>query len=550
MNRFTALAAAVAFGVTAPALLSAQEISHKQADNFANWLVVDGQHAKAAKLYADAFEEKATNAYGYQAAELYYYVKDYTRAAKFYLEIAEKSDDYPDARLKYAESLRRMGKLAEAHAAFKLVKLKYREADSAAVNRQVADALSGLDLANDELTRVDPTVFVDKLGGSINSLKNEIAPMMIGKSLVFSSDFDGTMRAYSSSRGREGWSQMRPAPELPIIEEGHLGGGSLVSEDRFVFSLCEQSMHMAQPAVACTIQEVTRRGGAWGEPKPVPGLINAEGQSAAHPFVFEEGGKEVMIFAADRPGGEGGLDLWRATRELKAGAPWGQPINLGKNVNTPGHEVTPFFNPETGVLSFASDGGVTLGGYDVVQVTRQGNGWTKRTNPGTPVNSSADDYYYREVAGEAKAYLASNRSEDLTQTSLSNEDIFVVTYDNPNIRTELAILDDHTGAPISDPTITVFVNPDGLRRKPMLAQRSINGTYSLMLPVDRDVTIAVERPYTDGAEVDLVIPYNERDGYALPSVRLRRTETADEGVEVVAGATDPATGAVMTAERQ
>ena len=206
-------------------------------------------------------------------------------------------------------------------------------------------------------------------------------------------------------------------------------------------------------------------------------------------------------------------------------------------MNTAGNEVTPFFNTETRVLSYATDGGVTLGGYDIVQVTaKEGlSTWGARKNPGTPINASGDDYHYREVVGESRAYLASNRSEDLTKTNLSNEDIFAVTYDNPNIKVELAILDDHTGSPISDPTVTISVNPDGLQRKPLLAQRSINGTYSILLPVDRDIDIDVKRPYCDDAAVSLVIPAGERDGYKIPAVRLRRSEVADGETPVVAG---------------
>ena len=560
MTRLSKIAV-LALGLTAPALAGAQEISHKQADNFANWLVVDGQHAKAAGLYADAFKEKATNSYGYQAAELYFYVKDYAKAAEFYKAVLQATTSYPDAPLKYARSLKRMGQYVEAREAFTRYRKAYTGTDTAAVRARIDQEVQGIDLAEKEMTRVDPTVFVDKLGGSINSMKNEIAPMLVGNSIVFVSDFDGTMRAYSSTKGREGWSQMRPAPELPVLDNGvgHIGGGTLVTPDRYVFSLCAQAQHMAQPAVACQIVQSIRRGGAWGAPKPVTGPINAEGSTAAQPFIFTEGDTEIMIFASDRPNGQGGMDLWRAERSTATeGSPWGAPVNLGPQVNTAGNEVTPFFNTETRVLSYATDGGVTLGGYDIVHATAKDGGlasWGPRKNPGTPINSGGDDYHYVEVVGKSRAYLSSNRSEDLAKTALSNEDIFVVTYDNPNITTELSILDDVTGLPISDPTITVKLNPDGLQRKPLLAQRSLNGTYSLMLPVDRDIKIEIERPYCEGATVDLVIPVGERDGYAIPAVRLRRAEVGEGQVPVVAGLRDaggatPAKADVMTANGQ
>ena len=530
---------ALALAAIAPGQVQAQEISHKQADNFANWLVVDGQHAKAAGLYADAFKEKATNSYGYQAAELYFYVKDYAKAADFYKLVLKATTEYPDAPTKYAQSLKRMGLYSEAKEAYTKYKKAYMQPDSAAVRARFDEQIKGIEFAEKELKRVDPTVFVDKLGGSVNSMKNEIAPMLMGNSLVFVSDFDGTMRAYSSTKGREGWSQMRPAPELPVLDKGHIGGGTLVTPDRFVFSMCPQAQHMAQPAVSCQIVQSTRRGGTWGAPTPVLGPINAEGSTAAQPFIFREGDKEIMIYASDRPNGQGGMDLWRTERSTTAdNSPWGVPVNLGPGINTSGNDVTPFFNTETRVLSYATDGGVTLGGYDIVHATAKDGSlanWGPRKNPGTPINSTADDYFYQEVVGQSRAYLSSNRSSDLSKTNLSNEDIFVVTYDNPNIDVELAILDDVTGLPISDPTITVLLNPDGLQRKPLLAQRSINGTYSLTLPVDRDINIGVERPYCEGATVDLIIPTGERDGYKIQSVRLRRTDVAEGDVPVVAG---------------
>ncbi len=517
--------------------IQAQDISHKQADDFADWLVADGQFSKAAGLYADAFKEKSRNVYAYKAAELYFAVKDYSKAAKYYEAAAKNSTDHPDARLKYARSLKQMCKYEDALTQFNNFSNEYVAEDSAAVRASVKFDIEGTELAIAELERVDPTVFVDRLGQSINGMKNEIAPTIsTDGSMNFISDFDGTMRVYSSAKGRNGWSQMRPAKDFPVLEEGHIGGVTFASDDRIYVSICDQTQNMIQPAVACQINVITRMGNTWGAPKPVKGNINVEGSSSAQPFVFEEDGKEVMLFASNRPNGYGGMDLWRTERSLDTdNSVFATPINLGTSVNGGGDEVTPFFNTETRVLSYSSNGGVTLGGYDVFHSTTKDNlkSWTKAINPGTPVNSTADDYHYMEVEGSSTAFLSSNRMEDMEATHFVNDDVYEVTYDNPNVTIEFAVLDDKTGLPVSDPTINVQLNPDGRKLKPLTIRRSIDGYFSLTLPVDRDVVIDVTRPYFDDSNTTLYIPVGETDGYEVKPFRLERTRVKKDDILVV-----------------
>ena len=46
------------------------------------------------------------------------------------------------------------------------------------------------------------------------------------------------------------------------------------------------------------------------------------------------------MFSSNRPGGQGGQDIWVATRENGADT-WSQPVNLGTNVNTNASESRP-----------------------------------------------------------------------------------------------------------------------------------------------------------------------------------------------------------------
>ena len=531
------------------AAVHAQEIDHKQADDFAAWLVDDGQHGKAAGLYADAYKEKSRAVYAYEAATLYFAVKDYAKAAKFYQAIAGNSD-FPDARRMLARAQKNMADYETAKANFIAFNEKYVAEDSAAVRASVREEIKGIDFAIAEQERVDPTIFVDRFGSSMNSMKNEVSPMAIGsKTIAFLSDFDGTMRAYSSTKGRNGYSQMAPAEEMPVIEEGQISGGTLVTPDLFYFSLCPQSQLMTQPATAkCVMHSATRRGGTWGEPKPLPGNINVEGSSAVQPFVFREGNKEIMLFASDRDGTMGGMDIWKAEREVSGEVTvFGTPKNLGSKVNGPGNEVTPFYNPETKQLSFSSDRGTVIGGYDVFQATTKDDlkSWTAATNPGTPVNSSGDDYYYREVVGTSRAFISSNRSAKPGVTNLTNDELFEVSYDNKNITVNMLIVEDGNGQALTDATLRVSVDPDGMQLKPLIARRSLDGTFELTLPVDRDLVVNLDRPYFNDKEVTVYIPQDEADGYEVESIRLHRAPVGPDDVAVTRSGQRNAPGQVV-----
>lgn len=59
---------------------------------------------------------------------------------------------------------------------------------------------------------------------------------------------------------------------------------------------------------------------------------------------FSQDGLE-LYFSENRAGGHGGSDIWVARREA-VGAPWGEPVNLGPNVNGPSAEADPSISPD------------------------------------------------------------------------------------------------------------------------------------------------------------------------------------------------------------
>ncbi|MFW6043165.1 MAG: OmpA family protein [Marinilabiliaceae bacterium] len=116
-----------------------------------------------------------------------------------------------------------------------------------------------------------------------------------------------------------------------------------------------------------------------------------------------------VFFISDRPGGEGGKDIWR-TRQ-KGNSRYTRPQNMGSTINTPFDEEAVQVTPDGQTLYFASKGHPGFGGFDIFKVERDENGeWGEPENMGQPVNSPQDDLFYFPTSDPHVAFISSSRS--------------------------------------------------------------------------------------------------------------------------------------------
>lgn len=185
----------------------------------------------------------------------------------------------------------------------------------------------------------------------------------------------------------------------------HNANVSFSQDGQFMyFTRC---INLKEGGIRC---EIYRRDLTEKRPKDelLPSTINLEGTTNTHPSIaFDENKKEnVLFFVSDRVGGKGGLDIWMSTERK---GKFTKPKNLGRNINTSGNEISPFFYNGSQELYFSSDEHIGLGGFDIYKTKKVNNTWQPPSNVGFPVNSSYNDTYYSLNENGANGYFSSNR---------------------------------------------------------------------------------------------------------------------------------------------
>lgn len=417
---------------------------------------VKGQNlqVKAEKLYAmeaypaaaKIFEQALTPENRAQVlpklADCHRRVSNTAEAEKWYAQIPEK-EQTTETMYQYGQVLKSNGKYAEAAKAFDRygeLSKDWKESRRLAEECENAEAVKG----TGEGWSLKPT--------NVQEPYSEFGPLLQGNRLYYSAArpkgfFTKMLNLRNNSVFYDIYAADRTQPTQygkPKLVKGALK--SAYHDGPLCFSPDGQTVYFTRSNqqkgklkrdntehAQLQLLEATWNGKKFAEAKPLP--LNSDQYSSGHPALSPDG--QWLVFASNRPGGQGGTDLWKVQRK---GKEWGNPENLGPAVNTPQDEQFPTISPD-GSLFFASSGHPGLGGLDIFWAPKTENGWGEPQNLGIPVNSPRDDFSM-SWEKNGTGLFTSNRNGGGGEDDL--------WFFKRAVPMRLTVVDEKTGEPLQD----------------------------------------------------------------------------------------------------
>lgn len=370
------------------------------------------QYANAIPYYEEVMRKKYSDEVMIKLADCYRNIKNYHRSEQLYSRIINIKSDV-EYLYNYADALMQNGKYSDAKKYFE----KYLQ-----INRTDERAMKQL-LSCDSIG----ALFKDSLLYSVVHLKinktlvSNYSPTHYKSGIVFISNRNPDEKAAQSKSTIEDYNLFyaKKTENGNWLEPELLRGSinSIFNEGPCVFNKNFTTVYITRndnegkkivtnekDVNVLKIYKGSFSGGEWNIEGEMP--FNNSAYSVGHPALNESG--NVMYFVSDMPWGYGGTDIYRTEN---MGGTWTQPVNLGKNINTPGNEMFPFLANDS-VLYFSSNGKIGIGGLDIFRSEKNNSEWSIAENLGYPINSSKDDFGLICDSQEESGYFSSNRIGD------------------------------------------------------------------------------------------------------------------------------------------
>lgn len=367
------------------------------------------------------------------------------------------------------------------------------------------------------------------LGETINSEYNEIGPVISpdGKTLFFSR-ISHPQNAHGENGSQDIWySEFRSnrwsnAVRMPnIVNKDVYNAIYSITPDGNTILLKGSYNKGVYQTRGFSISKRVRR--TWSAPETIeiPDYEKLSKGEFDCAFLSNEGQTLIMSFSDKKKGRNDDLYVSFKDKDGK----WSKPQSLGPDVNTPAHmETTPFLAADGVTLYFSSDRPGGQGGNDIYSTRRLDATWRKWTKPvnlGPSVNTPGFEGYYTVAAAGDYAYWSSNdqgktKKGDIYRLSLrkpapadsmlKQPEMIIAekkdeTLPDPVIMISGKVLDHKTGKPV-DAMVMFNSFPDG-KEMGTATTNPESGEYKFTLPHGKTYSM---RPVVPGfvAEAELI----------------------------------------------
>ena len=359
------------------------------------------------------------------------------------------------------------------------------------------------------------------LGENINSEDDEYWPSITvdGKTLIFtrlvgSKAVSGQRHSlaqedfYTSQLINNVWQPCEPLTSINTIYNE--GAQSISTDGKLLFfTACTRNDGRG----SCDIYFSRNKDGTWSIPQNAGEPVNSPAWES-QPSISANG--EILYFVSNRPGGKGGMDIWKCNLKgfSEWGMPiWGNPVNLGDSINTPGNEMSPFIHSDGKTLYFASDYWPGLGGYDIFYSRLKNDSvWSRPQNIGYPINSFKDEQGLVVDASGKNAYYSSDRPGSKGMDIYSFE-LYKSARPSPVTYIKGKVVDEETGAPVCAKVELIDLE----NSKSVIKGESCweKGEFLMCLPLGKEYAFNVSREgylfYSDNFQLkekkDIIDPY-------------------------------------------
>ena len=360
-----------------------------------------------------------------KVADSYRHLNQMEKAREFYDRAIGQNKVDPIAYLDYGKVMMALGRYDEAYNLF----MNYARVNNM-VGKHYADncnfAKSQLGIGSSYLVSNE----------FINSSSSDFGVSFYGDQVIFSSARTDIQRSSSSWTGKAYNQLFRAKPgDNGFLQQAIFMKNSLKNEYNvgpLAFSpdyktvvytknnFVDGTRHIATSGMELSMYVAqVNANGDWVDARAFP--FNSPNYNTGFPSFSPDG--NALYFSSDRADGYGGYDLYVS---YYLNDRWSAPENLGPVVNSPGDEISPYFDGNN--LFFSSDWHPGFGGYDVFRAERSGQRFSRIFHLGNAVNSPRDDYNFIYDSFKNQGYLTSNRAG-----GRGNEDVYKVFKSADNI---------------------------------------------------------------------------------------------------------------------
>lgn len=423
----------------------------------AGYLYEDKNYVDAAKAY-EAIVEKIKNpslkaeTYG-KIGNSYYYMQDFANAEKWYKKATDAGYKNGEAFLQYGDIKMFNAQYDEATALFE----KAKAADSTLI--RVADIRIKSTLTAKSKQEY-PSVIIHANLKEVNSPMADYGMALMNDSrMVFSSSrMEGEMktdkttgqgftRLYYASEQNGTWKTESKLPESINTAYNNGTFSYHAASNTAYYTQCNGADGKGK---SCKIysSQYDAAANTWSKPEPL--TFNSDEYNCAQPAISADG--NVIYFSSDKPGGYGEKDLYKSIKGVSR--LWGEPINLGRDINTPGNDVFPTLSGDT-LFSYSSDARQGLGGLDLYQAEIVNNTPRNVRWMEMPFNSPGDDFNIIYGKTKQEGFYCSNKVG-----GFGSDDIYIFKMDERYKTISGYLREDKTGLPVTNAKV-LLAGTDG-----------------------------------------------------------------------------------------